>query len=33
MLRYKLRMFGVILEDPAYVLCDNHEVVKDMNIT
>ena len=31
-LRYKLRMFGVRLESPAYVFCDNHRVVNNMSI-
>ena len=32
-LRYKLRMFGVIFEGPAYVLCDNRRGVKITRIT
>ena len=28
--RYKGRIFGVRLEGPAYILCDNHGVVKNM---
>ena len=31
-LRYKLRMFGVRLEGPAYVFCDNRGVVKNVSI-
>ena len=31
-LRYKLRVFGVILEGPAYVVFDNCGVVKNMSI-
>ena len=31
-LRYKLRVFGVILEVPVYVFCDNHGVVNNMII-
>ena len=32
MLRYKLRIFGVILEVPAYFFCDHCGVVKNMSI-
>ena len=32
MLRYKLRVFGVRLEGPAYVFCDNSGVVNNMSI-
>ena len=31
-LRYKLRMFGVILKGPAYVFYDNHGVVNNVSI-
>jgi hypothetical protein len=31
-LRYKLRMFGVAIDGPANVLCDNHGVVKNVSI-
>jgi hypothetical protein len=31
-LRYKLRMFGVPIEGPANVFCDNHGVVKNVSI-
>jgi hypothetical protein len=31
-LRYKLRMFGVPIEGPANVFCDNHGVVKNLSI-
>jgi hypothetical protein len=31
-LRYKLRMFGVPLEGPAQVYCDNQGVVKNTSI-
>ena len=31
-LRYKLRMFGVILDGPVYILCDSRGVVKNMII-
>ena len=31
-LRYKLRMFGFILEGHAYAFCDNRGVVKNTNI-
>ena len=31
LLKYKLRMFGVILEGPAYGFCDNCGVVKNMS--
>jgi hypothetical protein len=31
-LRYKLRMFGVNLQGPAYVFCDNRGVVKNVSV-
>ena len=31
-LRYKLRMFGVRINGPAYVFCNNRGVVKNMSI-
>jgi hypothetical protein len=31
-LRYKLRMFGVPLEGPARVFCDNQAVVKNTSV-
>jgi hypothetical protein len=31
-LRYKLRMFGVDIDGPANVFCDNRGVVKNMSI-
>ena len=31
-LRYKLRCFGIPVEDPAKVFCDNMSVVKNLNI-
>jgi hypothetical protein len=31
-LRYKLRMFGIPIEGPAYVYCDNQGVVKNVSI-
>jgi hypothetical protein len=31
-LRYKLRMFGVPIDGPANVFCDNHGVVKNVSI-
>jgi hypothetical protein len=31
-LRYKLQMFGVPIEGPANVFCDNHGVVKNVSI-
>ena len=31
-LRYKLRMFGVPVPEPAAVLCDNQGVVKNASI-
>ena len=31
-LRYKLRMFGVPVEGPAYVFCDNRGVVKNASM-
>ena len=31
-MRYKLRMFGIRVEGPAYTFCDNHGVVKKMSI-
>jgi hypothetical protein len=31
-LRYKLRMFGVPIDGPANVFCDNCDVVKNVSI-
>jgi len=31
-LRYKLRMFGVPIEGPANVFCDNRGIVKNVSI-
>jgi hypothetical protein len=31
-MRYKLRMFGIPIEGPANVFCDNHGVVKNMSM-
>ena len=31
-LRYKLRMFGIPIDGPAYVFCDNHSVTKNMTL-
>jgi hypothetical protein len=31
-MRYKLRMFGVPIEGPANVFCDNHGVVKNTSM-
>ena len=31
-LRYKLRMFGIPVEGPANVFCNNHGVVKNVSI-
>jgi hypothetical protein len=31
-LRYKLQMFGVPIEGPANVFCDNHGIVKNVSI-
>jgi len=31
-LRYKLRMFGVAIEGPANVFCDNNGVVKNTSL-
>ena len=32
-LRYKLRMFGVPIDGPANVFCDNNGVVKNTTLT
>ena len=32
LMRCKLRVFGVILENPTYVFCDNRKSVKNMSI-
>ncbi len=31
-LRYKLHMFGVLIDGPANVFCDNHGVMKNVSI-
>ena len=31
-LRYKLRMFGVVIEGPVNVFCDNNGVVKNTSL-
>jgi hypothetical protein len=31
-IRYKLRIFGVKVDGPANVFCDNHHVVKNVSI-